>query len=97
MSYVSVVDRQGTGKPLRLRGKAFLLITVRGPASRRFPVDATELVKVNGFAVFRQVRGAGTAHSVTAIGVGLRVRMPFRVSLTEGPGHGSRLVVDVAR
>ena len=50
---------------------------------------------VTGFVTFRQVVGAGTG--ITAFGVGVRAKsLPFRVFLLNGPGAGSRLVIDVA-
>ena len=39
---------------------------------------------------------AGTFEAVTQIGLGVRARLPFRVFTLDGPGNGSRLVIDVA-
>lgn len=97
VSYVSKIVADPSGKTLPVRGKAFLLITVRGPAAHGYPANAVNLVSVAGFDMFRQVRGAGSFESVTSIGVGVRVKMPFRAFVVSGPGPNSRLVIDVAR
>lgn len=39
---------------------------------------------------------AGTFEGYTSLGLGVRARLPFRVFALDGPGDGSRLVVDVA-
>ncbi len=40
---------------------------------------------------------AGSFEGQTTVGLGVRARLPFRVFTLEGPGDGSRIVVDVAR
>ena len=45
------------------------------------------------------VRGAYDVRYVrcqTTVGLGTHARLPFRVTVLQGPGSGSRLVVDVA-
>ena len=61
-----------------------------------FPATKKELVDVSGFRTFRQIAGAGSFEGQTTIGLGVRARLPFRVFVLDGPGTGSRLVVDVA-
>lgn len=97
VSYVSKIIADPSGKTLSMRGKAFLLIVVRGPAGPSYHANAVDLVNVTGFAVFRQVRGAGSFESVTSIGLGLKAKANFRAFILSGPGATSRLVVDVAR
>jgi len=85
-----------------LRGRAFLQITVTGPAyddggnSTYNPADRNELTNVGGYQTFRQVAWAGSFEGYSTIGLGVRGRLPFRVFTLDGPGAGSRLVVDVA-
>ena len=55
-----------------------------------------ELVDVRGWTTFRQVAYAGCFEGQTTVGVGVRARLPFRVFALDGPGAGSRLVIDVA-
>lgn len=95
-AYVSGVTEDPSGRPVALRGGAFLQISVGAnaaiPASR-------ELVPVTGFGTLRQVASAGSFEGVTSIGLGVRARLPFRVfTMTGLPGstNGVRVVVDVA-
>jgi hypothetical protein len=60
------------------------------------PADTNELSDATGYQTFRQVVYAGSFEGYTSVGLGVRARLPFRVLTLEGPGSGSRLVVDVA-
>ena len=93
--YVRHIVSQGSGRVLAVRGRARILIIVRGPAGAHYPANAVNLAGVTGFTTFRQVRGAGSFERVTAIGLGVRARLPFRVFLL-GSQAGWRLVIDVA-
>jgi hypothetical protein len=97
VGYTGAVRSAGSGRAVPLRGRAQLEITVRGSAASSFPAWGSELASVSGFRVFRQVAGAGSAGGATEIGLGVRGRRPFRVSVLHGPGRDSRLVIDVAR
>ena len=85
-----------------MRGGAFLEVIVRVPAhddngQSTYPrAGRRHLVNVRGFSTFRQAAWAGTQEGLTAIGLGVRARLPFRVFVLAGPGDGSRVVVDVA-
>ncbi len=100
--YVSTVREEGSGAVVRLRGGAKLRIVVRAPAyddegqSTYEPANPRELVRTAGFRTFRQVALAGSFEGQTTIGLGVRARLPMRVSVLSGPGGGQRLVVDVA-
>ncbi|WIG15907.1 AMIN-like domain-containing (lipo)protein [Kocuria rosea] len=91
----------GSGDPIPLRGTD-LVITVNAPAydGRGRPTyefdDRRELVDVAGYRTFRQVAWGGSYEARTSVGLGVRARLPFRVFVLDGPGRGSRLVVDVA-
>jgi len=39
---------------------------------------------------------SGANDGATLIGLGVRARLPMRVFVLDGPGDGSRLVIDVA-
>ncbi|MGH8895678.1 MAG: AMIN-like domain-containing (lipo)protein [Egibacteraceae bacterium] len=102
VEYVPQVTQEGSGALVPLRGGAKLQISVRAPAydvntgSETLPTARSELVNVSGFRTFRQVAGAGSFEGYTAVGLGVRGRLPFRVFTLAGPGAGSRLVIDVA-
>jgi hypothetical protein len=101
--YVSQVTQDGSGAVVPLRGGARLQVTVHSPAydvetgdPTYTPTRRTELVNVSGWRTFRQVAWAGSFEGYTTVGLGVRARLPFRVLRLDGPGNGSRLVVDVA-
>ncbi len=60
------------------------------------PANRSEVTNVSGYQTFRQVAWAGSFEGYTTLGLGVRARLPFRVFTLDGPGSGSRLVVDVA-
>jgi hypothetical protein len=100
--YVPTVTMDGSGLPVPLRGGADLEIVAIAPAydsngrATYRPANPTELVSVAGWRTFRQAAWAGSFEGQTTIGLGVRARLPFRVFALDGPGSGSRLVVDVA-
>jgi hypothetical protein len=94
--YVRTVTEDPSGRPVTLRGGAFLQISVGAQQGFR---SSSELVPVTGFRTFRQVASAGSFEGVTNVGLGVRARLPFRVlTITGIPGStdGVRVVVDVA-
>lgn len=103
VSYVSQVSAEGSGFPIALRGRAFLQIVIHDPAynvntgqATYTPANPKELSNVTGYRTFRQVAWGGSFEGYTTIGLGTRARLPFRVFTLDGPGSGSRIVVDVA-
>ncbi|HET7326540.1 MAG TPA: hypothetical protein VFJ14_04560 [Nocardioidaceae bacterium] len=101
--YVRAVRQDGSGKLVRLRGRAQLEVVVQAPAHNNAgeptydPANKRELVDVEGYRTFRQVAWAGDFEGQTTVGLGVRARLPFRAFTLRGPGKGSRLVIDVAR
>lgn len=99
--YVPQVVQDGSGFPVPLRGGADLQVVVRNPVVDQRghagwdPSRPSELVDVRGWRTFRQVAYAGSFEGQTTIGLGVRARLPFRVFALDGPGDGSRLVIDV--
>jgi hypothetical protein len=93
VSYVNPVTEDPSGRPVALRGGAFLQIAVHSPTSH--PRNNSELVDVTGFSTFRQVAQVGSFEGVTSFGLGVRARLPFRVFTLSGGGTG-RVVIDVA-
>ncbi len=101
--YVSEVRAEGSGFVVPVRGGAVLDVVVRAtsydPLTGRptyVPTNARELTDVSGFRSLRQVAGGGSFEGQSTIAVGVRARLRFRVFVLDGPGRGSRLVIDVA-
>jgi len=103
VGYVAAVTAQGSGSVIPVAGGARLQITVQDPAqdpvtlrSSYLPKDRSHVVPVTGYRTFRQVVWAGSFEGYTSFGVGVRARLPFRVTVLPGPGNHSRIVIDVA-
>jgi hypothetical protein len=84
--YVSTVHREGSGAALPLRGGAFLEVVDQSQVTHRLAMPS-----VAGFTTFRQVADGGSFEGYTTIGLGVRARLPFRVTTS-----GNSLVIDVA-
>lgn len=98
VGYVDEVVMDGSGFPVPVAGGARLRVTALAsvlPTDSWFLPDGS-LVDTTGYRTFRQVAWAGSFEGHTTVGLGVRARLPFRVFLLDGPGDGSRLVVDVA-
>lgn len=102
VGYVDRVRADGSGTPVALRGGAFLNVVVLAPAyndaghATYQPANRAELADLAGYRTFRQVAWAGSFEGQTTVGLGVRARLPMRVFTIDGPGTGSRIVVDVA-
>ncbi len=101
----STVEQPGSGTAIPLRGAADLEIVLQTHAYDSVgrptydPARDSEAVNVTGFRTFRQVAWAGSYEGSSTIGLGVRARLPFRVTVLAGaPGHtdGARVIVDVA-
>lgn len=96
------VHREGSGTPVPLAGGADLRITVKAQAynsagrATYAPSTWNRVANVTGYTTYRQVAYAGSFEGHTTFGLGVRARLPFRVLILDGPGNGSRLVIDVA-
>jgi hypothetical protein len=99
--YVGQVVQDGSGRPVPLRGAADLRVVVHTPAyddgrATYDPRVDAEAVAVGGYRTFRQVAWAQSFEGTSTVGLGVRARLPFRVTVLDGPGDGARLVVDVS-
>lgn len=100
--YVSQVRNEGQGAVIPLRGGARLwIVTTRADdvdtgRPTYNPRNPREMVNVAGFSTFRQIAWGGSFEGYTTIGLGVRARLPMRAFVVNGPGSGSRFVVDVA-
>lgn len=102
VEYVSQVTNEETGAAIPIRGGAILGIVLSAAAHDANyqptyqPANRYEAVNVAGFSTFRQVYFGGTFEGLTDFALGVRARLPFRVSVLSGPGTGSRVILDVA-
>lgn len=102
VAYVDTVARPGSGSAVPLDGGARLRVRVTVPAydvegrATYDPVNRDRVVDLSGYSTVRQVALAGSFEGETTFGVGVRSRLPYRVQLLDGPGTGSRVVLDVA-
>jgi hypothetical protein len=100
--YVSQVVADGSGAPIPLRGAVDLQVIALVPAYSSAgaptwrPANSNEALNVAGYETFKQVAFAGSFEAQSNFGLGVRARLPFRTFILDGPGNGSRLVVDVA-
>ena len=98
------VEQPGSGHDVPLRGTDLLIqLQTHGydSAGRATydPANDREAVDVRGFRTFRQVAWAGSHEGASTLGLGVRAKLPFRVTVLAGaPGrpNGARVVVDVA-
>lgn len=97
--YVSQVRQDGSGFVVPVRGGARLEVVARVgvvATDSFFTSNSTDVADVRGYSTFRQVAWAGSFEGQSTVGLGVRARLPFRVFLLDGPGDGTRMVVDVA-
>ncbi len=89
---------EGSGTPVRLAGGAVLQIVVRAPAydANGRATFRPQRFDSSGFRTFKDLAWGGSFEGQSSFGVGVRARLPFRVLQLDGPGNGTRLVVDVA-
>ena len=90
--YVGTVYADGSGLPVPVAGGARLAVMARKGAT-----SVPAMPSVSGFSTFRQVRWAGSFEGQTTLALGVRARLPFRVSSTyDATTNRSRVIVDVA-
>ena len=97
----------GSGAPLLVAGGAVLQLTVLAPSyddrgHSSVPWTGTAVVirpdqfQAGGYRTFRDLVSGGSFEGQSSFGLGVRARLPVRVFTLDGPGDGSRLVIDVA-
>lgn len=96
--YVDRVHHDGSGHVVPVRGGARLEVVVTAPATSTdaWFLPNGELLDTRRYQTFRHLAWAGSFEGQSTYGLGVRARLPFRVLLLDGPGTGSRMVVDVA-
>lgn len=102
--YRSQVTTEGQGVDLvpYTAGGAFLWVTLLAPAytatgSPSYSARTGDhVVNVLPYSTLRDVVYGGSFEGYTTFAVGVRTRLPFRVTLLSGPGTHSRIALDVA-
>lgn len=100
--YVDQVRADGSGDVVPTAGGARLEVVVQAPAyddegmATFDPPSDGPVLDVSRYRTFRDVTWAGSFEGQSTAGLGVRARLPFRVLVLDGPGTGSRVVVDVA-
>ena len=98
---------EGSGAPLLVAGGAVIQITVNAPSydtngNATVPWAGTAIVvrpdqfQAAGYRTFKDLVWGGSYEGHSSFGLGVRARLPFRVFQLDGPGGGTRLVIDVA-
>lgn len=102
MKYVPAATNPGSGATVPLRGGADLEVLIEAPAYNAagspsyLPVNRNEIINPAGYLTFSQVAMVASYEGRTTIGLGVRARLPFNVTVLHGPGATSRMVIDVA-
>ncbi len=100
--YVDAVVQDGSGAELVVPGGARLQVQLHHPAYDERPRATLpgragdQLAEVRGFPTLQSVVFGGSFEGYSTIGVGVRARLPFRMSTIPGPGDRSRIVLEVA-
>ena len=107
VNYTDGFHTDGEGRLIPLAGGAVLTVVAQAPAydanyQTTVPwavgahIVTPKQFTAGGFRTFRDLAYGGSFEGNSRFGLGLRARLPFRVFKLDGPGAGSRLVVDVA-
>lgn len=98
VAYVAAVTQDGSGATLPVPGGARLRVVLHHPAHDASGVATHpgRVPAVGGYRTLRSVVLGGSFEGYTTVGVGIRARLPFRVTTLAGPGGHSRIVLDVA-
>lgn len=104
IGYAAQVYAEGSGLPLGpyTAGGALISVSLRNPAydgaghTTYHHSTGDHVVNVVGFRTLRDLVYGGSFEGFTQFAVGVRARLPFRVSKVAGPGTHTRIVVDIA-
>ncbi|MGY1692024.1 peptidoglycan-binding domain-containing protein [Geodermatophilus sp. SYSU D01105] len=95
VQYVDQLIEDGSGRPIPLRGRAVVEVTLQPAAAHRddgTPTRTGPLPDVTGFAAFRQIADAGDFEGVLTWGIGVAAETGLRATTLSGP---TRVAVDV--
>lgn len=97
-----LTDGEGVDLVPYTAGAAHLWVTLMAPAydaSHASTIDARDgdrVANVLRYDTLRDVVYGGSFEGYTTFDIGVRARLPFRVTQLSGPGTHSRIVVDIA-
>ncbi|MFF9869913.1 hypothetical protein ACF1G0_31700 [Streptomyces sp. NPDC013953] len=100
VGYVDTFHQDGSGTPIAVKGGAILQVFVSSPsydpATSRPTYDGKAGkplpgVNITGYKTFKDARFGASFEGQTQIGLGVRARLPFRVTQS-----GDKLIIDVA-
>ena len=100
--YTDGFHQPGSGTLIPMAGGAVISIQALAPGyddngNSTTPWRAgAHIAKPANFKTIKDVAYGGSFEGESAFGLGVRARLPFRVLQLDGPGGGSRLVIDVA-
>ncbi len=102
VGYVDEVVQDGSGESLPVPGGARLRVQLHHPAYNEAG-QATiigrageHVADVRGYSTLQAVMFAGSFEGYSTFGVGVRARLPFRLSIVPGPGARTLIVLEVA-
>ena len=105
VGYVPVVSADGSGNPFPVAGKAALQVVLHAPAQGSDEAGGKIFAKAGdrlypasrlaGWRSLREIRFAGSFEGYSTVAVGVRGKLPFRVS-TELDGQVRHVVIDIA-
>jgi hypothetical protein len=104
IGYASGVSAEGSGLPLGpyTAGGALMSVSLHNPAydsaghTTYNHLVGDHVVNVLNFNALRDMVYGGSFEGYTQFAVGVRAKLPFRVSKVAGPGAHTRIVVDIA-
>lgn len=100
VGYVKELHQDGSGDPIKVQGGAILEVRAAAPSydpetgTATYPGRAGQPlpgVNLSGYQTFKDARFASSFEGDTQIGLGVRAKLPFRVTQTD-----NHLIVDVA-
>ncbi|GAA4936188.1 hypothetical protein ACFPM3_06305 [Streptomyces coeruleoprunus] len=100
VSYVDAFHQDGSGDPIPVNGGAILQVFVSSPSYDPATMKPTYAgkpgrplpgVNITGYKTFKDTRFGASFEGQTQIGLGVRAKLPFRVTQS-----GDKLIVDVA-
>lgn len=98
VNYTNEVYTQGKGEPFGhlVAGGALINVDLRSPATAYHHNPVSTIGKAAGYNALRQVVYGGTFEGKTTVAIGVRARLPFRVTVVPGPGSHWRISIDIA-
>jgi hypothetical protein len=102
VSYVEQVTQDGSGEVVTVPGGARLQVQLNHPAyddagqATYSGVVGRPLSSVSGYRTLQSVVFAGSFEGYSTFGVGVRARLPFRVTIVDGAQPRSRIVLEIA-